>query len=333
MPSPRDPATLVRAARLYYLEGKSQSEVAEAIGVSRSSVSRVLTEARRIGIVEIRVNDPSGRDADLEEALVRRYGLRDARVLSTFGAQGGSQLGSDVDLATERVGRLGAQWLQDNLPVSGGIALSWGSAVQAVVAAMPEEPVHEELSILPLVGGVSAVESTSEGNLLIYLLARKLGARSLRLHAPAVVGSRETRDALLREPEIQQAFAESRDARVALVGLGRAGSGASKMIIDSMRLTPDELQAFQDTGAVGDCCTRFYDIDGNSVESVVDERVLSIDLESLAAIPTVVGVAAGAHKAPAAHGALVGGLIDVFIADEPLVRALLAQADRLDQTR
>jgi DNA-binding transcriptional regulator LsrR (DeoR family) len=55
---PRDPATLLAAARLYYLEGQSQADIATRMGTSRSNVSRMLTEAQKQGIVEIRINDP-----------------------------------------------------------------------------------------------------------------------------------------------------------------------------------------------------------------------------------------------------------------------------------
>ena len=69
MPTPRDPATLVAAARLYYVEGRSQAEVADALQTSRSNVSRMLTEAQKQGIVEIRINDPAGRVHELEDEL------------------------------------------------------------------------------------------------------------------------------------------------------------------------------------------------------------------------------------------------------------------------
>ena len=77
MPLPRDPATLLVAARLYYLEGRSQAEIAERMGTSRSNVSRMLSEAQKQGIVEIRINDPGGRVHELEEALHAQFGLRD----------------------------------------------------------------------------------------------------------------------------------------------------------------------------------------------------------------------------------------------------------------
>ena len=63
MPTPRTPETLLAAARLYYLQGRSQAEVAQALGTSRSNVSRMLAEAQRQGIVEIKINDPGGRSS------------------------------------------------------------------------------------------------------------------------------------------------------------------------------------------------------------------------------------------------------------------------------
>ena len=62
MPAPRDPSTLLAAARLYYLENQSQAEIARELGTSRSNVSRMLTEAQRQGIVTITDQRPVRSD-------------------------------------------------------------------------------------------------------------------------------------------------------------------------------------------------------------------------------------------------------------------------------
>ncbi|MGZ0211768.1 MAG: sugar-binding transcriptional regulator [Actinomycetales bacterium] len=306
---------LVKAATLYYLEGKSQAEVAQEIGVSRSNVSRVLADARKNGIVEIRINDPFGRAQDLEAQLISRYGLRECRVAPSTG--------SDNQLS--RVGALGAQWLIDNLPRDGGVALSWGSSVQAVVDEIPDDASHENIEVLPLVGGLSIVDSARDGNVLVRLLATKLGAQHRRLYAPAVVESLESREAFLREPSITSVLNASRRAKIAIVGVGNVGKGASSAIIESMNLSRTERSEFAASGAVGDCCTRFFDHEGKLVESVVNDRVIAIDLDELGSIPTVVGVAAGAHKLEGTHAALTGGLFDVLVVDSDLALALLNQ--------
>ena len=313
MPNPRDTSMLVRAATLYYLDGLSQAEVASRIGVTRSNVSRVLSDARRLGIVEITVNDPFGRSEGLERQLRDRFGLRECLVAPTGSA----------DAALPRVGTLGAEWLVGHLPEHGSIAVSWGSAVQALVDAVSSPESHPELEVLPLVGGLSNVDSTRDANVLVRLLAARLGCVHRRLYAPAVVESSVTREAFLAEPAIGEVLQAARGASIAIVGIGSAGSGASSAIVDSMHLDHAERATFEAMGAVGDCCTRFFDRDGVPVRSSVDERVIAIDLPELLEIPTVMGIAAGRAKAPGVHAALNGHFFDVLAIDSELAEALL----------
>lgn len=60
---------LADVAEMYYLEQKNQAEIAKTIGVTRSMISRMLTEARESGIVEIRIQRPLQSDPELESAL------------------------------------------------------------------------------------------------------------------------------------------------------------------------------------------------------------------------------------------------------------------------
>lgn len=44
---------------MYYAEGATQSEIAKVFGVSRSLISKYLSKARELGIVEIKIHDGS----------------------------------------------------------------------------------------------------------------------------------------------------------------------------------------------------------------------------------------------------------------------------------
>ena len=44
---------LTDISEMYYIQGKTQSQIAHVLNFSRSTVSRLLTEARQEGIVEI----------------------------------------------------------------------------------------------------------------------------------------------------------------------------------------------------------------------------------------------------------------------------------------
>ncbi len=310
MPAPRDQELLVKAARMYYEEDRSQAAVAEALGLSRSNVSRMLTAARDRGIVEIRIHDPTGRDLDLEQRLQERFGLRGARV-----ADGGGLL---------RAGQVGARWLVEHLGAGQRVAVSWGTTVQALVSQVPADGGWGDVEVVPLVGGLSSVDAAISGEELVRDLAGRLGGRMQRLHAPAVLGSPAGRDVLLAEPSIREALDAARAADTALVGIGSVGSGSSAAIVEMLDLDDAERAAFEAAGPVGDVCARFFDAAGDPVPGPVDDRVIAVSLPDLAAIPTVVGVAAGREKRPGVLGALRSGVLDVLACDRALALALLS---------
>lgn len=313
MPAPRDQHLLVKVARMYYEEGRSQQEIAQTLGVSRPNVSRMLTAAREQGIVTIQINDPTGRDLTLETELRRAFGLRDCRVAETFGG----------DRPLTRAGDLGARWLLENLRPEQRIGVSWGRTLQAVVQHVPDNG-GLNVEVVPLVGGLSSVDSEITGEELVRDLAGRLGGRFRRLHAPALLTSPAGREVLLAEPSIQATLKAAGQVDVGLVGIGSYGIGSSAAIIDALALDADERQSFEDLGPVGDICARFLDADGQAIPGPVEDRVLAVSLAQLAAIPLVVGVAAGAEKTRGVLGALHSGTVDVLICDASLARALLS---------
>ena len=82
---------------------------------------------------------------------------------------------------------------------------------------------------------------------------------------------------------------------------------------------------------MGDTCCRFFDADGRPIRGVVHDRVIAIELDQLAAIPIVVGVATGIEKAPGVRGAIRGGIIDGLITDASLALALLGGAGPVER--
>lgn len=312
MPAPRDPALLARAARLYFVEDRSQDDVATALGTTRSNVSRMLKQARELGIVEIRVVDPVGRDQELELALRTRFGLLDARVLET---------GPEADVLAG-VGRLAVRWLDETLRDGQVVALSWGQTLEAMVQAV-DGLSRRDVEVVQLVGGLSSLDSAATGQELVHELSERMGARHRYLHAPALFGSAEALTLMRRERTIAGALDAAKAADLAVVGIGTVGLGSSKALLDALGLSPAQRAGFDASGAVGDVCARFYDLSGREVSSVVADRVLAVTLDDLRAIPVVAGIAAGAEKALGILGALHGRIIDVLICDQAAARSIL----------
>jgi len=313
MATPRDPGLLAKAARLYFIEDRSQDDVAAILGTTRSNVSRMLKQARDLGIVEIRIVDPAQRDHDLERALRNRFRLADARVLKVT---------PETDVLPG-VGRLAVRWLDETLRDGQVVALSWGQTLQAVVRAV-DGLFRRDVEVVQLVGGLSALDSAVTGQELVRELSERIGARHRYLHAPALFSSAEALTMMLHEQAIADALDAATAADIALVGIGAPGLGSSGSLLDALALSPSERADFDASGAVGDVCARFYDLSGNEVQSVVTERVLAVTLDDLRAIPTVAGVAAGSEKALGILGALRGRIIDILICDREAARSVLS---------
>src|SRR6185503_9336769 len=79
-------------ARLYYLDGLGQSEVAKFAKVSQAKVSRLLSLAKERGIVRITVADYDPRRRDLEDQLRTRFGLETVAVIKSSGGLAGTDL-------------------------------------------------------------------------------------------------------------------------------------------------------------------------------------------------------------------------------------------------
>ena len=73
---PDEVEPMVTAAVMYYQAHRSQAQIARHLGVSRSTVSRLLARARQLGIVRIDIVPPTadpGLGKDLQERLAPRH--------------------------------------------------------------------------------------------------------------------------------------------------------------------------------------------------------------------------------------------------------------------
>jgi len=314
MSAERDREQLVKAARMYFVDAASQQEIAGAFGTSRSNVSRMLSAAREQGIVEIRIVDHAERRHDLEVELTQRFGLYDCLVAAY----------TPGTAPTESVAKLSSRWLLDTVHEGQRLALSWGTALQAMVWAVTATRRYD-VEVVQLVGGLSSVDAEVTGQELVRELATRLGARYRYLHAPALVTSPEALAAFLSERSVSTALDLAKSADIAFVGIGAYGDSSSGAIIDAMALNAQERAELDAMAPAGDICARYFDINGTPVSSdVVHNHIIGVDLEDLRRIPMVVGVTAGRVKAPGLVGALRGCHLDVLICDESAARAALA---------
>lgn len=306
-------ARLAQVASWYYEEGLDQAAIARRLGCSRSMVSRYLKEARARGLVEIRVRHPLKTDPHLAEALRSAFGLKAAWVLADPPA--------DPSALLRRLGELGAQAVQPYLRPGVRIGVSWGTAVHAVVRALPERPV-EGAQVIQIIGALGSGDPVIDGPELARWLAAKLGASLRLLHAPLLVESETTAFALRQERAVAETLRQARRVNVALIGIGSVDPALSSLRRAGY-LTAADLVALRQAGAVGDVLARALDAEGRPLDHPLNRRVIGLALEDLKRIPLVIAVAGGAAKAPAIRAALRGGYVDLLVTDAAAAAAVL----------
>ncbi len=118
------------AARLYYLDGLGQSEVARFAKVSQAKVSRLLAAARERGIVRISVAEYEPRNHALERALCKEFGLDAVAVIKTAE-------GTTAEDARRAVGHFGAPFVAALLPPKSVVAIAGGRSIRQLVQDLP----------------------------------------------------------------------------------------------------------------------------------------------------------------------------------------------------
>ena len=305
---------LAQLASTYYDQGKSQEEVAKEFGISRSAVSRLLTEAREKGIVEIIVHYPWRTCIELEDALVSIFRLKAAYVLL-----GENKPYQDM---LQGLGVLAARHLDRILSDGVIIGISWGTALYEMIKALRPRYLTG-VEVVQIIGATGSENVPTDGPILAQLLTGQLGASCYHLHAPLVVENEIVREVLMQDHNIRNTLARAERADIALVGIGSTRSDLSSLLRAGY-VNEDEQDRIRATGAVGDICAQHYSLTGECLDIDVNRRVVGISLDNLSRIETVIGVAGSPRKGAAILGALRGRYVNVLITDDQAAQKVMA---------
>lgn len=310
---------MVRAARLYYEDGRTQEEVAAALGISRPRVSRLLKQARDCGIVQIQIVDPTSTNSDLERTLVGTFALSDAIVVA--------HAGQSEELVRARLGHAAARHLEDVLVHGDIVGIGSGRTLYAMATALrPSRSIRA--TFVPLLGGLRQVPSFFQANELARVVAETFHAESLQLYTPAVLPDPQARDALIASSPVLDVVKTWEALSVAVVGIGNVRSRLGSPTLFAHYLDPATQHELLDKGAVGGICLRYFTVEGRPCPELPG-RVVGLDLDWLRRTPRVIGVAGGPDKAEAVLGALRAGYVKSLVTDEGTAREVLALATAL----
>lgn len=304
---------MARVAHLYYEEMLTQEAIARQMNLTRWKVGRLLKAAREQGIVEITIRHVDLRLAELEAALLHRFGLQHVIVTTSGGGNRRASLNS--------VARAAARYLSKLEPPPPLLATSWGKTMTAVAEAMPDgwtNNVHVVQMNGALTLGIVKGQQTDPA----HQISRSGNGHCTLLPVPAIVDQAAVRKGLERDSAIAHVLDVARSAPVALFGIGLLNEDS--VLAQSGYLEATQLAKLRVAGAVGDVIGRFISVDGTIVDEALNNRTLGLSLSELADKPERIAVAHGSHKMAPTLGALRAGLISTLIVDDDLGQSLAA---------
>ncbi len=300
----------IRAAWLYHERGFTQQAVADRLGISRSTVSRLLANAEREGIIRVTVTEPLPEAARLAEDLIERYDLKGATV----------ELSLDKEPPAGAAAAAMARRLE-NMTTAGPITVAAGWGRTLSLSAHAVRRVHTSGVVLVDAFGHTTTDEIAAAVEVTNTLGLKFGAKVMHMPSPAFAPSAEIADHFMESPPVATALERARTADVVLVSVGIVGPDS--LLLKEGFVSKEQMDRLVAAGAVGEIFGLYYDAAGVAVEPQVLHPV-SLTLDDLRAAERVIAVAGGLEKIDAIKGALASGIVNELAVDDGLAKALLS---------
>jgi deoxyribonucleoside regulator len=294
---------IIKCCKLYYEDSLTQDEISNILGISRPTVSRLLDEGRKRGIVKIEIVNPLKNNyEDLERNIEKKYGIREVIIVDDD---------DDENMQKKLAAKCAAEYLKRIAKKGNKIGVSMGTTIKNISKYINPNP-KMNLEFIPLIGGIGQIQIEIHPNQIVMDLAKACNGKFKLLHVPAVVSDSASRDDFIKEKSINEVLMMGKNVDIAIVAIGSLVMEKSTMM-KSGYFNKEDITKFKKEGAVGDICLQFYNINGEFINFKFNKRVIGINLDDIKKIKTVVGVACGNYKIDAIIGALNGNFIDVLI--------------------
>lgn len=308
---------LAEIGRAHYLDGKSKVEIANAHGISRFHVARLLDEARSSGIVHIEIASPRPAVPADTDLVKDAFGLTKLIVTDSS---------TDSERGREILAEAAAVELSARARAGATIGIAWSRTLATAAKRVSRLP---KCNFVQLAGALPAANDGHSFEIL-HRLGVLSGGNTWPLFAPLVVDDAATAASLRKQPEIATALAKADSLDLAVVAIGAWSPGLST-VWD--RVSNADRREAADAGAVTECSGRLLNAGGQPVKTAMDERIMAVTIEQLQATREVIAVATGPERADAVAAACRAGIVSTLIADEALVAALSALAAEADTTK
>ncbi len=305
---------LARIAWHYYINKKTQKQIASIYNISRPSVQRYLNQALNSKIVITRINHKNINECmELSEQLTDRFNLKLCDIAPCHPNDTENEIKSNL-------GEVGAQimerFIRNLKPIT--VALGSGSTLQECIDRIDSfnRPEHNITSL----AGMTTPEGTPSKFDLVTSFAQKTKSRRYHLPAPLVLPTSTERSNLQSLSIYRVVESLSLNADVTFVSI-------SPLLNDSPFrhegfIDKDELNKLNEKGACGEILGQVFDEKGVLINSAFNDRLAGVRIEP----PTkrlIIGISGGSAKHRPLLAALRGQWVNGLVTDEVTARYLL----------
>jgi DNA-binding transcriptional regulator LsrR (DeoR family) len=295
---------LTRIAWMYYLGGMNQQEIADEFSFTRVKVTRLLKQAVECGIVHITIGKSYFSLFSLENELKKVSGLRYCIVVPSVG-----------DLV-DALSRGLAYLCGDIIGIRGNLGVGLSRSLNHVALYLDKKKcrINSVVSICGTTTPNLSLKSVNSG----YSIAQALGVEFYTIWAPVIVGPEVNGKAIMQDRYISMVLEMANNVDYALVGIGNADAS---QLIESKYISDDDYKSIMACNVEGEILGHYFTIDGTVKPTIIDDRLISVDLPMKC---PVLAAAGGPAKIRVITGAIRSGLIQGLVTDEKTAIAVTA---------
>lgn len=317
---------IIKVTYMYYLSGMSQRRIAKDLGISVTTVSRLLKKGREKNVIEFVIRDPYVECLKLEKDLKKIFGLTDVVIAPAVDGQiiGEESLNDpgDGEVVKKLVALEAARYLQRIITKDDVLGITWGSTIYHMINYLnPAQRIPA--TFVTLHGSLSYYVNGWDVRVLIRRIAKAFSGKNYSLPTNAMVNSPVLAKLLREEKNVAKVYEMFDKINISIAGMGSLYPELNSILSKPDYLSPDDLEQLQRQHVVGDIALHFFDTEGRECQTDLIDRTLSMDFDAFKNIKQKITVASGVEKAYTAYSALKGGLIDTLIVDNQLAEKIL----------
>ena len=305
---------MYQAAARYYIQGETMESIARALQLSRSSVSRLLREARDSGLVRISLADHIGSQSPLAAKLANTFGVKVHLVPVRDSA--------NENLRFDQVAKLAGRIVTEAVGDHQLIGAAWGVTLAHLSRHLGRRPLVGS-TIVQMNGGAN---QRSSGIPYIGEILQTIGdafdSRVVLFPVPAFFDYAATKDAMWRERSVQNVLRLHAKLDLAVFGVGSFQGVVPSHVYSAGYMDASDMQRLAADGVVGDVCTVLLREDGSYADIEYNARATGLTPAELQNVPRRICVVADPSRAPAVIGALRAGTATDLVIDEGTARAI-----------